>query len=200
MSAHDAQAETVLHTIGHSSHSQADFFQLLSMHRIQVLVDVRSQPYSRYADQFNKPMIEQAAKDRGLSYLFLGREMGGRPKDDDYYDAENRVLYWKIAATPGFARGLKRLMNGLAKGLRIALMCGEEDPSRCHRRLLIGRVLRRHGVEVRHIRATGRAVSEEDLARLEGPKVRQLSLLDSDVDGWGQEWVSVDPVKRNFNR
>jgi hypothetical protein len=66
-------------------------------------------------------------------------------------------------------------------------MCGEEDPTNCHRRLLVGRVLRDRGVEVMHIRGDGRVQSEEEVAVEEDfRKTRgQLTLFDlEEPDAW----------------
>ena len=70
---------------------------------------------------------------------------------------------------------------------RMALMCGEEDPTNCHRRLLVGRVLRGRGVEVMHIRAAGRVQSEEEVAAEETFRKTkgQLTLFDmEEPDAW----------------
>jgi uncharacterized protein (DUF488 family) len=151
-------------TIGHSSHSIELFVELLAKHAIQVLVDVRSAPYSRYAPQFDRELVQRSLNQAGVKYLFLGRELGGRPDNQDYYDGDGHVLYSRMTADPAFVAGIERLERGMAE-FRVALMCGEEDPAHCHRRLLVARVLieRRH--EVLHIRGDGSVVSDDDVAR-----------------------------------
>ena len=74
-----APAEPHLFTVGHSNHALDVFLTLLQKHEIQVLADVRSSPYSRYVKHFDREELEQAIKDAGIKYLFLGRELGGRP-------------------------------------------------------------------------------------------------------------------------
>src|SRR4051794_6825851 len=64
-------------TIGHSSHSVEVFADLLVKHGIQVVVDVRSAPYSRYAPQFDRDILPRPLNLIGVKYLFLGRELGG---------------------------------------------------------------------------------------------------------------------------
>ena len=66
--------------------------------------------------------------------------------------------------TDRFRAGLERLLTGAAS-YRVAIMCSEEDPARCHRRLLVTRALVERGVEVRHIRGNGQVVAEADLGR-----------------------------------
>ena len=152
----------VVFTIGHSTHSMEKLISLLGANRIEVLVDIRSEPYSRKVPHFNKDNLEKEIKKRGLKYLFLGKELGGRPSNRQFYDQEGFVLYSKIAGSPDFKSGLERLLNGIER-FRVALMCSEENPMNCHRRLLVGRVLSNAGVEVLHIRADGSIQSEEQI-------------------------------------
>lgn len=153
----------VIFTIGHSTHSLEKLIALLNANRIEVLVDIRSEPYSRKVPHFNKDNLEKEIKKSGLKYLFLGKELGGRPTKRQFYDHQGFVLYSKIAESPDFKSGLERLLSGIEK-FRVALMCSEENPMNCHRRLLVGRVLLNAGVEVLHIRADGTIQSEEQVS------------------------------------
>jgi uncharacterized protein (DUF488 family) len=145
-----------LFTVGHSNH-QADFFlELLRGRELQVVVDVRSVPSSRYVSGFNKQRLEETLKLSGFKYLFLGELLGGRPAEQALRDRQGRVDYRQLAATEKFQQGLDRLENGLAAGWRIALMCAEEDPLTCHRHWLIARELELvRRVRVFHLRADG---------------------------------------------
>ena len=134
-------------TIGHSNHPLETFLDLLARHQIEVVVDVRSSPYSRYASQFNREAIRPALRQRAIQYLFLGDLLGGRAEDERFYDDEGRVLYGRLAQSPGFRQGIERLLERRGKS-RVAILCGEEDPTDCHRRPLVGRVLQEHGVRV----------------------------------------------------
>ena len=150
-------------TVGHSNVRQEAFIALLKTHGIEVLVDVRSAPYSKYVPHFNGDTLKRAVVAAGIKYLYLGRELGGRPAEPGFYDACGHVRYDLVAKSAAFVGGIERLVRGIAEH-RVALMCNEEDPSECHRRLLVGRVLAEHGVAVRHIRGDGRIQSEQDLA------------------------------------
>ena len=143
-----------IYTIGHSNQDVAAFLQLLKDNAIQVVVDVRSAPYSRYVPQFNKKEIEAAIADAGLKYVFMGDAIGGKPSDQKYLGVHGKVMYDKLAATATFQQGLDRLTKGLNDGWSIALMCAEEDPFKCHRHLLIANELelKRH-IPVWHIRS-----------------------------------------------
>ncbi len=150
-------------TIGHSNHELDEFAQLLSGERIEFLVDVRSFPYSRYASQFNREQFEVAMTRRGVRYLFMGEELGGRPTSEDHYDGEGHALYGPMSEEASFAPAVERLIEG-ARHHRLALVCSEGDPQDCHRRLLVGKVLADRGVELRHILPDGTIRTELSVA------------------------------------
>ncbi len=179
-------------TVGHSNHAIETFLDLLAQHQIAVVVDVRSSPYSRYADHFNREALPHPLAARSIRYLFLGDLIGGRAEGDEFYDEQGYVLYGKVAESPRFGDGIARLSDGITR-YRVALMCGEEDPTECHRRLLIGRVLRSRGVEVVHIRGDGRLQTEDELAAEEEfQKTKgQLSLFEMEGP---DEWKSTRSV------
>lgn len=179
-------------TVGHSNHPMETLLELLTRHRITVLVDVRSSPYSRYASHFNKEAIGRALGAHGIDYLFLGDQLGGQPEGAEFYGRDGHVLYDRLAASPRFCEGLGRLLGQPATA-RLALMCGEEDPADCHRRLLIGRVLLGRGVAVIHIRGDGRIQTEDQLAaELRFRETRgQMTLFDIEEP---QPWKSTRSV------
>lgn len=151
-------------TIGHSNHELRKLIDLLKFNKIDVVVDIRSNPHSRFAPQFNKDGFKKVIHAAGVKYLFLGKEVGGKPKDPEFYDPDGFVLYSRIAESPIFLEGIERLMNGI-RNYRVVLMCSEENPAHCHRRLLVGRVLDKKGVQIYHIRGDGRLQSEDEVAR-----------------------------------
>jgi uncharacterized protein (DUF488 family) len=148
-------------TIGHSNHSRERFIQLLRDREIQVLVDVRSHPHSRFVPWADQSSLAGSVQAVGVKYLFLGDRLGGRPSGSQFYDSDGHALYWKIARSESFRTGIKRLCTG-AKRYRIAIMCSEEDPTFCHRRLLVAKVLLEDGVVVSHIRGDGSCESESE--------------------------------------
>ena len=156
-----------LYTVGHSNHSREHFQSLLTEQGIEVLVDVRSWPHSRYVEWVDRSRIPSALGDAGAKYLFLGDQLGGRPTGAEFYDKEGHVLYGKVAASPDFRVGLERLRRGISR-CRVAIMCSEEDPTECHRRLLVAKVLLEQGVDVSHIRGDGRIEEEPGLIEMSG--------------------------------
>ena len=130
---------------------------------IEVLVDTRSHPYSRHAPHFNARDIKATLSAEGIGYLFLGTKLGGRPEGEEFYDAEGRVDYALVERTRPFLDGIHRLEKEI-RARRVALLCSEEDPARCHRRLLVGRALEERGVTLRHIRGDGGIETEGEAA------------------------------------
>jgi uncharacterized protein (DUF488 family) len=141
-------------TIGHSNHSAERFLRLLKGYEIEVVVDTRSHPYSRHAPRFNARALEAALSKDGVGYLFLGGELGGRPEGEEYYDDNGRVDYALLGCSVPFLDGISRLEKEI-RARTVVLLCSEENPARCHRRLLVGRALEELGFTLRHIRGDG---------------------------------------------
>ncbi len=116
-----------LYTIGHSNHTAEHFQQLLSKHGIEVLVDVRSWPHSRFVEWVDRTRIVDIAEAAGAKYLFLGEELGGRPESAEFYDDAGHVLYGKVAKGADFIAAIERLRHGVLR-YRVAIMCSEEEP------------------------------------------------------------------------
>lgn len=188
------KTELTIWTIGHSNHPLERFLDLLGQHQIAVLVDVRSSPYSRYASQFNREAIQGPLQAAAIEYLFLGDLLGGRAEDERFQDEEGYVLYGRVAESAKFQQGVDRLLAGIAAA-RTALMCGEEDPTDCHRRLLVGRVLSARGVGLLHIRGDGRIQSEQEVAAAEEFRKTKGQLTLFDVEE-AEEWKSTRSVLR----
>jgi uncharacterized protein (DUF488 family) len=190
----DTYDQCTVYSVGHSNVPLDDFIALVRSQEIEVVADVRTSPRSRYVPHFDGPHLRQSLVDAGVRYVFLGSELGGRPDGDEFYDHQDHVLYGRVAASDFFEAGLDRLLEG-AQRFRVAMLCSEEDPTNCHRRLLIGRVLASRGVDVQHIRGNGRVLSELDLQRSSGDAAQQASLFDS-----GEEeevaWRSTRSVSR----
>ena len=152
--------DPIVLTIGHSNHSIERFVALLRQHGVTAVADVRSIPYSRFNPQFSRQALERALRDAGISYVFLGKELGARSEDPACYD-NGRVSYDRLSRTDLFREGLDRVKKG-AVAHKIALMCAEKEPLECHRTLLVSRALDRDGVSVAHILADGRLESHHD--------------------------------------
>ncbi len=178
-------------TIGHSNHQVEHFLDLLKSHAVQVVADTRSYPYSEYATQFDQKPLKMALEADGIRYVFLGRELGGRPDGDEFYDDQGHVLYDRVAETELFQEGVSRLEKGIRE-YKVAMLCAEENPAACHRRLLIGRVLLNRGIQVDHIRGDGRIQTETEVAAETNPNKDQLALFEK-VEA--EPWKSIPAIR-----
>ena len=138
-------------TIGHSNHTWEAFAALLKRHGVQVVVDVRSRPISRHAPFANRRRLPTLLDGEGMRHVYLGDSLGGKPLDPSLYDQDGRPDYSKIRSKRFFKDGLDTLLR-LTGESTVVLMCAEEDPTMCHRTLLLGPALAEIGVELRHIR------------------------------------------------
>ncbi|MDW8321022.1 MAG: DUF488 domain-containing protein [Armatimonadota bacterium] len=145
-----------LFTIGHSNHDIQRFIELLREHRIDVVVDVRSTPYSRYVPQYSMDNLRGTLEEHNIQYLYLGKELGGHPDVPSLYDEKGYALYDRFVTTDFFQKGIARLLRVLSSGVRVVLLCSEENPNECHRRLLITWYLyHQMHVDAIHIRGDG---------------------------------------------
>lgn len=159
-----------IYTIGHSNLDIAEFMEHLGRHHITALADVRSNPTSRF-QQFSRESLQATLRQAGVAYVFLGAELGARPRDPSCRNEHGVVDLKLLGRSRAFKQGIDRIISG-SKEHRIALMCAERDPITCHRGLLIARELTAQGIEVLHIGARG------DLETQHEAKARLLSELD----------------------
>lgn len=152
-----------LFTVGHSTHSVERLIELLSMHSVSAVADVRSSPYSRYNPQFNREPLWEALKVVNTKYLFFGKELGARIDDPSCY-VDGKVQFDRIAETAAFQQGLNHLRKEI-ESYRVALLCAEKDPVTCHRMILVCRNLRSDELEIKHILEDGSLEDNRDAER-----------------------------------
>jgi uncharacterized protein (DUF488 family) len=154
MTKHDSEGTgCVVATIGHSTRTLETFIHLLQIYGVKQVVDVCTVPRSRHNPQFNHETLPDDLKAAGIEYLHLPGLGGLRhPRPD----SEN--VGWRNASFRGFAdyMGTPEFENHLGELIklsqrrRIALMCAEALPWRCHRSL-IADALEVRGINVSHI-------------------------------------------------
>ncbi|MBL4699579.1 MAG: DUF488 domain-containing protein [Phycisphaerales bacterium] len=149
----------LLTSIGYGDRSWESFLERLHRHGIEYLIDVRSQPRSRQPE-FNEEALQILLKQAGIRYIFMGNELGGKPDDPSCF-VDGKVDYARCEQRPAFRSGLERLRTALAGGHRVAIMCSELDPERCHRSKLIGQALQKEDTELTHIDRDGERVSQQ---------------------------------------
>ena len=139
-----AESSSIVLTIGHSTRTLEEFIGLLQKHAVSRVIDVRTVPRSRHNPQFNKASLPGSLKKAGLSYVHLPGLGGLRHARRDslnlgWHNASFRG-YADYMQTPKFEKNLEELVQW-AKQDRIALMCAEAVPWRCHRSLIADALL-----------------------------------------------------------
>lgn len=146
-----------IHTIGHSTRAIEVFIELLKAHDIQLVVDVRRWPASKRHPQFNSAALGASLNENGIDYHWRG-DLGGFRK----VSVNSPNTAWQVGAFRAYADFMLTAefgtiigeMETLAREHRIAIMCAEAVPWRCHRQLLADAFLVR-GWQVRHIMENG---------------------------------------------
>ena len=142
-----------IYTIGHSTNPIDEFIKILQAHEIELVVDVRTIPRSRYNPQFNQAELEQDLQHHNIGYTRL-KELGGlRHTTNASINTgwRNSTFrgYADYMQTEDFRAGIEQLIR-LAQAKRTVIMCAEAVPWRCHRSL-IGDALVVRGIHVEDI-------------------------------------------------
>ena len=163
-----------VHTVGHSTRTIDALIELQRAHAIELLVDVRRWPASRRYPHFNRALLAASLKASDIEYLWRG-DLGGFRKPA----SDSRNTGWRVAAFRAYADfmltdefdQIMKEMETIADENRIALMCAEAVPWRCHRQLLGDAFLVR-GWTVRHIMDDScREHSLPTFARVDGTQI-----------------------------
>ncbi len=165
-----------LFTIGHSAHSIEKFIELLQIHNIQMVIDVRSVPASRWHPQYNKAALLKVLAENNIAYTFKGLQLGGRPNDPTCYDPEElkspagkhlRANFSEIMKRDWSLEGIKELLQ-VIPSVKTAILCSEENPQYCHRHELIAKYLlcNFHQIKIYHIRKNGRQINAQKLVEM----------------------------------
>lgn len=122
----------MLYTIGYHGYTLRSLIAALNEHKIDLLVDVRSVPYSHYDSGFNRENLKRVL---GTRYIWKGYCLGGKKgvKQPGY----NQCLEWLATQT---------------KTQNVCVMCMESDPATCHRDFWIASDMqRRFKIDVTHL-------------------------------------------------
>ena len=155
-------------TIGYGGRETDEFIAILDKYDIDTLVDVRSQPYSRYAPDFCRDKLSALLNRSGIEYRFMGNSLGGRPDDRQCYtyspQRKKKLLdARKCEARDFYQQGITRLKRSLATGRRIVIMCSELEPHECHRGYVLGKTLDGDEIAVVHIGRYGEPLTQSQI-------------------------------------
>lgn len=151
---------STLYSIGHGNKTFEEFDKELRSFDIQYLIDVRTKPFSKWNPTFNQDMLKCLVQRYGYTYVYMGDSIGGMPSDSSCY-TEGHIDYAKVAEKDFFQKGLARLLVAAEKELRVAIMCSESEPEKCHRSKLIGQELMKYGISLNHIIGVDKYQSQE---------------------------------------
>src|SRR5215831_13442978 len=131
--------EGAVFTLGHSTLPIASFIAVLQAYDIERLVDIRTIPRSRHNPQFNSTALAESLTAQHLEYVHM-KALGGlrRPRKDSLNTG------WRNEGFRGFADYMQTVefeealaaLTRMSRERRVAIMCAEAVPWRCHRSLV----------------------------------------------------------------
>ncbi len=130
--------EKIIYTLGTGNRSAEEFIAILRAYELEMAVDVRSLPRSRFP-HFRQETLSRNLGEAGIGYVYMGQELGGYR--DEGFEAYTQTL--------AYLQGIERLER-LASRCRCVILCAERLPERCHRRF-IARSLEERGWKAVHI-------------------------------------------------
>ena len=174
-SSNNKKAKPLVLTIGHSTRPIDVFSSLLESNGVTQLVDVRTIPRSRHNPQFNSDALADSLREAGIAYTHIPGLGGLRRASPDSINAAWRNAsfrgYADYMQTAAFAANLESVIE-MANSERIALMCAEAVPWRCHRSLIADALVAR-GIDVEEIVSETRRTPHKltPFARVDGSTV-----------------------------
>jgi uncharacterized protein YeaO (DUF488 family) len=154
----DRRGRALILTVGHSTRARQEFIGLLRANGVKQLIDVRTIPRSRHNPQFNRAVLARALRRTGIGYRHMAGLGGLRHSQRDSINTgwRNKSFrgYADYMQTSKFQAALEKLVAH-ARQKRVALMCAEGVPWRCHRSLIADALLIR-GFPVEEIQSTTR--------------------------------------------
>jgi uncharacterized protein (DUF488 family) len=167
--------EGAIFTLGHSTLPIERFIALLRTYGIERLVDIRTVPRSRHNPQFNGTALAGTLTAEGIEYVPM-QALGGlrRARKDSpntgWHNASFRG-YADYMQTEQFREALETLIQ-MSRQKRVAIMCAEAVPWRCHRSL-VADALSTHAVPVIEIlsQSNYRTHKLTPFARVQGTQV-----------------------------
>lgn len=131
--------EGAIFTLGHSTLPIERFVALLRTYGIERLVDIRTVPRSRHNPQFNDTELAGTLATENVEYVPM-QSLGGlrhARKDSPNTGWRNAGFrgYADYMQTEQFEAALDKLIE-MGRQKRVAIMCAEAVPWRCHRSLV----------------------------------------------------------------
>ncbi|MBL8049052.1 MAG: DUF488 domain-containing protein [Chthonomonas sp.] len=164
-----------VYSIGYANDTFEPFLaRVLALPEISHLVDIRTNPYSRYQEDFRGETFAHRVDATGLKYIFMGDRLGGKPTNETVL-TEGEMDPLKLMEWPFFQAGIERIIAAQESGKTLCMMCGCGNPIHCHRGSVLSEVLLERGVDVLHAMVSGDLVPHS-IARRDLPP-RQMNLF-----------------------
>lgn len=122
----------MIFTIGYGLKKSEEFIAKLKENKIEVLIDVRTKPFSRWNSKFSKTPLECELAKNNIKYLWKGNNLGGLGENFDFDTTINQVV--ELSSSTG-----------------LVVMCTECDYRKCHRYTVLTPSFESRGAKVQHI-------------------------------------------------
>lgn len=173
-----------IYTIGYSCYKIDDFIKILKKYNINSLIDVRSNPSSKFFVDYNKENLEYVLNKHNIIYRNYKAEFGARQKDIKYY-TDGYLDFDKFTKSKVFLEGIRKIEAGIKLNYTFVFMCAEKDPSTCHRNIMVAKEFYKLGYNVKNILEDGsyeiQKSIEKRLVEKYFPNRKQLSLFSEEV-------------------
>ena len=151
-----------LYTIGYAGFPNTqDFLDALKRYEAQILIDVRSSPFSNYYAAYNKDALSDLLRAQGIYYFNFAKQFGARQENSEFY-RNGRLDFETFSRSDQFVDGVRKVD---ASNAVVTFMCAEKKPSECHRTILVARAFSDKGQEVKHIMPNGETMTQRDVER-----------------------------------
>lgn len=142
-----------IYAIGYGNRNINIFLSLIKEYGIDLVLDVRSNPVSRFNPEYRRDILSNTLARERVQYRYMGAELGGKPKSKEYYK-NGKLDYGFIKESSLYKDGIAHVKQ-LAENNTVCLMCCELRPDICHRKTLIGASLLEENINVLHINERG---------------------------------------------
>lgn len=151
-----------IYTIGYAGFKIDEFEKVLKANNISCVIDVRSNPSSKFYNEYDSVNLRNYLKKFNILYRHYGKEFGARQVDKKYY-TDGYMDFEKFTKSDAFLEGFQKIQSGIELNYSFVLMCAEKNPYDCHRSIMISRVFHEKGYDVRHILSDGSTESQDDI-------------------------------------
>lgn len=153
----------IIYTIGYTGFSVDEFVELLKQKRINVVIDVRSTPYSERYSEYNKDNIEKVLKENSIYYRNYISEFGARQESPEFYTSDGYLDFELFSKSKQFHVGVNKICNSIDKGYNIVILCAEKNPIQCHRTILVARAFSDLGYDIIHLMPNNQTMTQKQV-------------------------------------